>query len=77
MVLDDRQMKVREIAEIIGISKERVGYILHEELNMKKLCARWGQRLLKADKKRTRIKSLISAWSVLIKFEIINSFFHC
>jgi predicted DNA binding protein len=30
MVLDDRQMKVREIAETIGISKECVGYILHE-----------------------------------------------
>jgi plasmid maintenance system antidote protein VapI len=37
MVLDDRRMKVREIAETIGISKERVGYILHEELDMKKL----------------------------------------
>jgi transposase len=30
MVLDDRRMKVHEIAETIGISKERVGYILHE-----------------------------------------------
>jgi hypothetical protein len=39
MVLDDRRMKMREIAEIIGISKERVGYILHENLDMKKLCA--------------------------------------
>jgi transposase len=40
MVLDDRRMKVREIAETIGISKERVGYtsILHEELHMRKLC---------------------------------------
>ena len=38
--LDDRRMKVREIAETIGISKERVGYILHEELEMEKLCAR-------------------------------------
>jgi hypothetical protein len=35
MVLDDRRMKVPEIAETIGISKERVGYILHEELDMK------------------------------------------
>jgi hypothetical protein len=26
MVLDDRRMKVREIAETIGISKERVRY---------------------------------------------------
>jgi transposase len=41
MVLDDRWMKVHEIAETIGISKQPVGYNLHEELEMKKLCARW------------------------------------
>jgi hypothetical protein len=35
MVLDDWQMKVREIVETTGISKEYVGYILHEELDMK------------------------------------------
>jgi DNA-binding transcriptional regulator GbsR (MarR family) len=34
MLLDDRQMKVHEIIEIIGISKGRVGYILHEDLDM-------------------------------------------
>ena len=58
MVLDDRRIKVREIAETtrIGISKERVGYILHEELDTKKLCARWLPRLLTADQKRTRMK---------------------
>jgi DNA-binding Lrp family transcriptional regulator len=46
MLLDDRRMKVREIAETVGMSKERVGYILHEEVDMKKLCARWVPRLL-------------------------------
>jgi histone-lysine N-methyltransferase SETMAR len=56
VVLDDWQMKVREIAETIGISKERVGYILHEELDMKKLCASWVPCLLTADRKRTRMK---------------------
>jgi histone-lysine N-methyltransferase SETMAR len=35
MVLDDGWMKVREIAETIGISKKRLGYILLEELDMK------------------------------------------
>jgi hypothetical protein len=45
MLLDDRRIKVREIAETIRISKERVGYILHEELDMKKLCARMGAML--------------------------------
>jgi histone-lysine N-methyltransferase SETMAR len=56
MVLDDRRMKVREIAKTIGISKERVWYVFHEELDMKKLCARWVPRLLTADQKRTRMK---------------------
>jgi DNA-binding Xre family transcriptional regulator len=56
MVLDDRRMKVREIAETIGISKELVGCIFHEELDMKKLCARCVPSLLTADQKRTRMK---------------------
>jgi hypothetical protein len=49
-------MKVREIAETIGISKERIGYIFNEELHMKKLCARWVLRMLTADQKRTRME---------------------
>jgi transposase len=56
MLLDDRRMKVREIAETIGISEGSLGYILREELDMKKLCARWVPRLLTADQKRTCIK---------------------
>jgi histone-lysine N-methyltransferase SETMAR len=56
MVLDDWRMKVREIAETIGISKERVRYILHEELDMKKLCARCVPHLLTADQIHTPIK---------------------
>jgi histone-lysine N-methyltransferase SETMAR len=55
-VLDDRRMKVHEITETMGISKERAEYILHKELDMKKLCARWVPRLLTADQKRTRMK---------------------
>jgi hypothetical protein len=40
----------------LGVSKERVRYILHEELDMKKLCSRWVPHLLTADQKRTRMK---------------------
>ena len=47
---------MREIGEAIGISKEHLGYILHEELDMKQLCARWLLPLLTADQKRTRMK---------------------
>jgi len=56
MVLDDWRIKVREIAETIGISKESVGYTLHEELDMKKLCARWVPHLITADQIHTRMK---------------------
>jgi transposase len=56
MLLDDRQMRVREIAETIGISKEEVRCILHEELCVKKFCTRWVPCLPTADQKRTRMK---------------------
>jgi histone-lysine N-methyltransferase SETMAR len=55
ILLDDRRMNVREISENVGISKVRVEYILHEDLDMKKLCTKWVPRLLTADQKRTRI----------------------
>lgn len=55
MILDDRRMKVREVAETVGISTERVHHILHEYLDMKKLSARWVPRLLTLDHKRNRV----------------------
>lgn len=56
MILDDRRLKVYEIAETVGISEERVRHILHEELGMRKLCARWVPHLLNADHKQTRCR---------------------
>jgi len=55
LVLADRQLKVRELAETVGISKDRVGHILHEILGMRKLSARWVPRLLTPDNKRNRV----------------------
>jgi histone-lysine N-methyltransferase SETMAR len=55
-ILDDQRIKVHEIADTIGILKECVGYFLHEELHMKKLCARWVPCLLTADQKHICMK---------------------
>jgi histone-lysine N-methyltransferase SETMAR len=55
MVLADRRVKVRELAEAVGISTERVNFILHHELHMKKICARWVPRLLTPEQKRIRM----------------------
>ena len=45
---------MREIAETVGISKDRVGHILHEILGMRKLSMRWVPRLLTLDNNRNR-----------------------
>ena len=42
IVLADRRLKVREITATVGISKDCVGHILHEILDMKKLSGRDG-----------------------------------
>lgn len=55
IVLQDRRVKVREIAEIVRISDERVRNILHEHLDMRKVSARWVPRLLTIDQKRIRV----------------------
>lgn len=55
MVLNDRKLKVREIAEAMNMSSERVYNILHEHLHMKKLLARWVPRVLTAEQKENRV----------------------
>ena len=55
MVLDDRRIKVREIAEVVNMSRERVCHILNQHLSMRKLSARWVPRFLTVDQKRVRM----------------------
>ena len=40
MVLDKRQLKVRDLTDMVGISKSAVHRILTENLDMRKLCAK-------------------------------------
>jgi hypothetical protein len=40
IILNDRKVKLIEIAETLKISKERVGHIVHEYLDILKLCAK-------------------------------------
>ncbi|KAG5314934.1 SETMR methyltransferase, partial [Acromyrmex insinuator] len=52
IVLTDRRVKVREVVEATDISHGTVISILHEQLGMKKLSARWMPRLLTVEHKR-------------------------
>lgn len=55
IVIADRKMKVREIVEASKLSYGSVITILHENLGMKKLNAKWVPRLLNSFQKQQRI----------------------
>jgi len=57
IILKDRRISAKSIAEQLGISRERVGSIIHEDLDMRKLFAKWVPKCLKADQKRQRYQS--------------------
>ena len=40
LILEDRRISNKSIAEQLGISRERVGSIIHEDLDMRKLSAK-------------------------------------
>jgi len=56
LILEDSRISAKSIAEQLGISRERVG-IIHEDLDMRKLSAKWVPICLKADQKRQRCQS--------------------
>ena len=41
LILEDRRIWAKSIAEQLGISRERVGSIIHEDFGMRKLYAKW------------------------------------
>jgi hypothetical protein len=53
--LNDRKIKLIEIAETLKISKKRVAHILHEYLDMQKLCAKWVLHVLTIDQYQQRV----------------------
>jgi len=55
--LEDRRISAKSIAEQLGISHERAGSIIHEDLDMRKLSAKWVPKCLNADQKRQRCQS--------------------
>ena len=51
LILEDGRISAKSIAEQLGISRARVGCIIHEDLNMWKLPAKWVPKCLNEDQK--------------------------
>lgn len=46
LLLEDARLKKKQIAEIVGVSKITIFKILHDQLDMTKVSARWEPRML-------------------------------
>jgi len=57
LILEDRQISAKSIVEQLGISRGRVGSIIHEDLDMRKLSAKWVPKCLNADQTRQGCQS--------------------
>lgn len=55
IVMKNRKVKLREIAEMTQISYGSVFNILHEKLSMKKVFSKWVPRLLSMEQKQQRV----------------------
>jgi len=57
LILEDRRISAKSIAKQLGILRERVGSIIHKDLDMRKVSAKWVAKCLNADQKRQRCQS--------------------
>jgi len=57
LILEDRRISGKSITQQLGISRERVGSIIHEDMDMRKLSAKWVPKCPNADQKRQRCQS--------------------
>jgi hypothetical protein len=57
LILEDQWISAKSLVEQLGISRERVGPIIHEDLDMWKFSAKWVPKCLNVDDKRQRCQS--------------------
>ncbi len=60
LILEDRRVRIQDIASKLNMCYGTVSTIIHEELNFHKVCARWVPRLLSDDHKGQRFEASLS-----------------
>jgi len=70
LIFEDRQISAKSIAEQLGISRERVGSVIYEDLEMRKFSAKRIPKYLNADQK-------FNGADRLSKFEIFSALSKC
>jgi len=72
LIMDDRRISAKSIAEQLGISREWVGSIIHEDLDVRKLSAKWVPKCLNADQECQRCQSCEQFWNFFGAIQMIS-----
>ena len=72
LTLEESQISAKSIAEQLGISRERVGSIIHKDMDMRKFSAKWVPKCLKADKNVNGASRLSKFWNFFGAIQIIS-----
>jgi len=72
LILEDRRILAKSIAEQLGISYEQVGSIIYEDLDMWKLSAKWVPKCLNVDQKRQRCQLSEQIWNFFSMIQMIS-----
>jgi len=70
--MEDRRILAKSIAEQLGISHERIGSIVHEDLDMRMLSTKWVPKCLKSDQKLQRCQSSEQIWNFFGAIQMIS-----
>jgi len=73
LILEDRRISAKSIAEQLGISRERVGSTIHEDLDKRKLSAKWVPKCLNGDKNVNGANRLSNFWYFFDTIQMISS----
>ena len=71
LILEEGQNSAKSIPEQLGNSRERVGSIIHEVLDLKKLSAKWVLICLNVDPKCQRCQSSEKFWNLFGAIQMI------
>ena len=72
LIFEHSWISGKSIARQLGISRERVGSIIHEDLEMRKLSAKWVPKCLNADQKLQRCQSSEQIWNFFGAIQMIS-----
>ena len=72
IILENRRISVKSTAEQLGILRERVGYIIHEEVDVWKLSVEWVPECLNADENVRGALRLSNIWNFFVSIQKIS-----